>query len=187
METDMEFSRKVVPPLLRRIASSNQLNMKLGEIEGDAVFFYRFGPVPTLNDLALQCKAFYINFLKEIQKLKNDFADDYKKVISSSRLGLKIVVHSGNISTTFIEGHEKLMGEEVIEAHRLLKNSINEYEYLLLSEKFLKNYDEKNIREVFNWDTLKKGSDEYEHIGKLEYRYINLEPLFHNETNAHRT
>jgi hypothetical protein len=186
-ETNIEFSRKVVPPILRTLVNSNKLNFKLGEIEGDAVFFYQFGTLSSLHDITEQCKTFYLNFNKEIGKLKNEFADDYKKIISSSRLGLKIILHYGEITSTMIGGREKLIGEEVIEAHKLLKNSVQEAEYILMSEKFLSHYAEEDINSILNWTQLVKGSDTYEHIGEINYRYINLEPILIESMNIRKT
>src|SRR5688572_29493012 len=78
-ENDIEFSRKIIPPLLRTIVSSNSLSMTVGEIEGDAVVFFRFGLLPTLRDLIDQCMNFYNNFNAQLKSLMTDFADDFQK------------------------------------------------------------------------------------------------------------
>lgn len=177
-ETDIDFSRKVIPPLLQTIVNSNVLGLKLSEIEGDAVLFYRTGKLPTLKELVEQCKMFYIDFGYRLTKIKRQHADDYKKHVSSSRLGLKIIVHYGEVSLSPIGDRIKLFGEDVITAHRLLKNSVPDQEYLLLTEKFLSNYTKEEIEEVFHWGKLEGHRDEYTHIGKVTYRYISLESLF---------
>lgn len=177
-ETDIDFSRKVIPPLLQTIVNSNVLNLKLSEIEGDAVLFYRTGTLPSLQELAEQCKMFYVDFGHRLQLLKQQHADDYKKHVSSSRLGLKIIVHYGEISLSPIGDRIKLFGEDVITAHRLLKNSVPDQEYLLLTEKFLSNYSPEEIDTLFHWGQLVKFQDEYTHLGSVHYRYISLESLF---------
>lgn len=53
-ETDLDFSRKIIPPLLRCLVASNTISMKVGEVEGDAILFYRFGALPTLIELTEQ-------------------------------------------------------------------------------------------------------------------------------------
>jgi hypothetical protein len=177
-ETDIDFSRKVIPPLLQTIVNSNVLDLRLSEIEGDAVLFYRTGKMPSLKELVEQCKMFYIDFGYRLTKLKQLHADDYKKHVSSSRLGLKIIVHYGEISLSPIGDRIKLFGEDVITAHRLLKNNVPDQEYLLLTEKFLSNYSNEEIDELFHWGRLESASDEYPHIGEIKYRYISLESLF---------
>jgi hypothetical protein len=177
-ETSIDFSRKVIPPLLQTIINSNVLGLKLSEIEGDAILFYRTGEMPTLKELVEQCKMFYVDFGHRLNLLKMQHADDYKKHISSSRLGLKIIVHYGEVSPTPIGDRIKLFGEDVITAHKLLKNSVNQNEYLLLTEKFLSNYPEEEIGSMLHWSGLEQGADEYTHIGKVGYRYIDLESLY---------
>lgn len=184
-ENNIEFSRKIIPPLLRNIVSSNTLGLKVGEVEGDAVLFYRFGALPSLNELIEQCKNFYFNFNEQLKSLQNEFADDFQKDVSSNRLSLKIIVHAAVMTSTFIEGITKLIGEDVVVVHKLLKNSIKDAEYILLSEKLLANYTKSEISNVFNWSELKKGQDDYEFIGKIKYRYISFEPLIKGITDKH--
>src|SRR5437588_12423490 len=92
-ENEIEFSRKIIPALLRNIVSSNNLKLTVGEIEGDAVVFYRFGTLPSLKELVEQCKSFYLNFNKHLKSLMNEFADDFQKNASSNRLSLKVIAH----------------------------------------------------------------------------------------------
>ena len=49
-------------------------------------------------------------------------------------LALKIVVHSGSAVFNQVGGFNKVSGPDVILAHRLLKNSVPDKEYLLMSE-----------------------------------------------------
>ena len=173
-ENNIDFSRKIIPPLLRKMVNSNAINLQVGEIEGDAVVFYRFGDLPSLEELATQCKAFYINFSEQLNILMEEHADDFHKNLSSSRLSLKIVVHAAVMTSTEIKGHTKLLGEDVVVAHKLLKNSVKEQEYVLLTEKFLAHYTEAEIIRNFSWGRMHRGSDEYEFIGRVEYRSIAL-------------
>ena len=69
------------------------------------------------------------------------------------------------------------MGEDVIVAHRLLKNDIEKNEYLLLSNKLMDQYRDKAIERNFGWGELIDGDENYKHIGEIGYSYINLEPL----------
>ncbi|MFT5415739.1 MAG: hypothetical protein ACI915_002055, partial [Gammaproteobacteria bacterium] len=53
---------------------------------------------------------------------------------NADRLGLKIVVHAGEAMFHEVAGRPQVSGADVILAHRLLKNSLESHEYLLLSE-----------------------------------------------------
>lgn len=176
-ENEIEFSRKIIPALLRNIVDSNMLKLTVGEIEGDAVVFYRFGALPSLKELVDQSKFFYLNFNKELKLLMENFADDFHKNASSDRLSLKVIVHAAEMTSTLIGGIPKLIGRDVVIVHKLLKNSIKETEYILLTEKLLANYPEKDIAGIFDWDSLKQGKDEYDYIGSINYNYIVLNPL----------
>lgn len=177
-ETSIDFSRKMIPPLLQTIINSNVLGLKLSEIEGDAILFYRTGPLPSLKELVEQCKMFYVDFGYKLSQLRTEHADDFKKHVSTSRLGLKIIVHYGEISLSPISNRIKLIGEDVIIAHRLLKNSIKDHEYLLITEKFLENYNNEEAGELLHWAEVSKGQDHYDHLGTVKYRHISLESLF---------
>lgn len=175
-ENEIEFSRKIIPPLLRNIISSNDLKLKVGEIEGDAVVFYRFGKLPSLKELAEQCKTFYLNFHEQLQSLTSEFTEEFKKK-ASTYLSLKVIVHAAEVTSTHIEGIPKLIGRDVVLVHKLLKNSIEESEYILITDKLLLHYGKEEIAEAFDWNVLKKGKDKYDYIGTIHYKYIGLNPL----------
>jgi len=174
-ENKMDFSKKMIPGLLQSLVDANAINLKVGEIEGDAVVFYRFGELPSLQEIADQCKQFYLNFNEQLKKLMEMHAGDFHQNISSNRLSLKIIVHAAEMISAQINGNTKLIGEDMVIAHKLLKNNIPEPEYVLLSEKLLANYANEKIESVFNWNSLVDGEDEYEFIGTVKYRYIILD------------
>ena len=72
--------------------------------------------------------------------------------------------------------HIKLIGEDVITAHKLLKNDIAKNEYILLSEKLLAQFNE-NFNEVITWEKLQSDVVYDEHVGEIQLQYIDLSPL----------
>ena len=58
-DTDFELASKVIPSLLNNIIYSNEIGLKVSEIEGDAVLFYKTGEMPSLTKLYDQCVDFY--------------------------------------------------------------------------------------------------------------------------------
>ena len=173
-ETDLAFSRKIIPPLMRSLVASNTLALNVGEIEGDAILFYRFGELPSLKELVEQCKKFYSDFNDQLETLKKQFPEDFEKYVSSTKLSLKVVLHAAEMTSTHIEGMIKLIGEDVVVVHKLLKNSVEDAEYILLTEKLLSHYGTDEVKALLNWDVLKDGKDEYEYIGEIKYKYIPL-------------
>jgi hypothetical protein len=180
-ETDLEFSRKIIPPLLRCLVAANTLSLSVGEVEGDAILFYRFGELPSLKELAEQCKKFYADFNSQLESLKKQFPEDFEKYVSSTKLSLKIVLHAAEMTSTHIEGMIKLIGEDVVVVHKLLKNSVEDAEYILFTEKLLSHYENEDMHSILNWDTLKDGKDEYEYIGEVKYKFIPVRESFYEK------
>lgn len=56
-----------------------------------------------------------------------------KACTTAPELELKIVAHSGEIQFIAVKGNRKPFGQHVIEAHRLLKNSVKSDNYVLIS------------------------------------------------------
>lgn len=177
-ETDSELSSKVIPSLLNKIIYSNEIGLKVSEIEGDAVLFYKTGELPSLKTLIDQCIHFYKEFYNQLNILKKVYEETEGSSKIPRTLGLKIILHNGlDIETVQIGKHIKLMGEDVIVAHKLLKNKVPKDEYLLISESLLSQYNMKELDNKLYWGELKKGENVYEHIGEVNYTYVDLMPL----------
>ncbi len=175
--TKIDLSHKVIPALLNEIIYANDLKLKVSEIEGDAVLFYRVGEPPTLGELINQCQAFYQNFYQQIAKLliQHQRSQDSDNIVEI--LGLKIIMHYGQVDLNKIGKRIKLIGEDVIIAHSLLKNSIPESEYVLFSENLLKLYD-LDVNEGIPGYPFVAGSDQYSHLGDQHYKYMVMRPSF---------
>ena len=130
--TDIRLGREVAAELLSIILHTNILNLKVSEIEGDAILFYRYGPPPTLSALLRQYELMLVAFkrkLREFNEHRHPFALD---------MSLKLIVHFGPIAEYQLYGFKKLYGEAVIEAHRLLKNDIPNHSYILITKAMIR-------------------------------------------------
>lgn len=176
--SDIHFAKDVIPVLLRKLIDSNILKMNIGEIEGDAIFFYKTGRLPAINRVVEQCKNLYKTFSDFLEALQHDDPENYQKYLADNQLGLKIIIHYGNISISNIKGRTKLLGEDVIIAHKLLKNTIPEFNYILLTHKYLSKVKDKNkLEKWFHWEELHTGCEQYEYIGEVGYHYITLDDM----------
>ncbi|MBC7000730.1 DUF2652 domain-containing protein [Cytophaga sp. FL35] len=176
-KVDFDLGSRVIPSLLNKIIYSNQIGLKISEIEGDAVLFYKQGKLPSLERLIDQCKSFYNEFYRHIEELleKERVSENVTQI--PKILGLKIILHFGEeIAHVTVGKHIKLMGEDIIAAHRLLKNDVPLNEYILISDKLLDQYD-GNIDEKVGWTQSVRGSVTSEHIGKVGFSYVPLSPL----------
>ncbi len=178
---DITFAKEVIPALLRRLIEANLLKMNVAEIEGDAIFFYKTGRLPSVKRVAEQCKLFYKTFLDFMDSLEKIDPDGHEKYVAD-QLGLKVVIHYGQISSANIKGRTKLLGEDVIITHKLLKNAIREDNYVLFTDKYLRKIrDPKKLNSWFHGDQLTPGKEVYEYIGEVDYHYISLENVRRNQ------
>ena len=176
--SDINFSKEVIPALLRKLIEANILKMNVAEIEGDAIFFYKSGRLPAVNRVAEQCKHIYKTFSDFLENLEKSDPENYKKYLGDNQLGLKIIIHYGDTSLSNIKGRIKLLGQDVIIAHKLLKNGIYELNYILLTERYLsKVRNRQKLEQWFHWEELQTGSETYEYIGEVPYKYITLDDM----------
>lgn len=130
-ETEVMEGSKITRILLSSIMDSNILHLEVCEIEGDAIFFYKYGELPSVCSILKQYELMLDNFNAKLRKIKVH----YKKRLE---LSLKVIVHVGTMTEYNIGNFKKLYGESVIEAHRLLKNPIRSKSYVLLTEELIK-------------------------------------------------
>ncbi|WP_323787042.1 DUF2652 domain-containing protein [Psychroserpens sp.] len=176
-DTNIELSAKVIPALLNEIIYANEIGLRVSEIEGDAILFFKKGELPPFKDLINQCKSFFTQFYQQLDALSKKYSKE-KGVSNVPQLGLKIILHFGdNVESVQIGNRIKLMGEDVIVAHRLLKNDIKEDEYLLISEQLLNQYQDEVIERNFGWGELQDDEERYKHLGEINYSYVKMTKL----------
>jgi hypothetical protein len=176
-EINFELSSKVVPSLLNQVIYSNEIELKVSEIEGDAVLFFRQDGLPGAQKLVEQCRYFYLEFYRKMNELQQNHENREGADQIPEILGLKIILHYGEIGVAPIDKRIKLMGKDVIAAHRLLKNDIPQDEYILFSEQLLKRYETNEIENHLDWGKLQQGHIESDHLGNINFSYIDLRPL----------
>ncbi|WP_318312630.1 DUF2652 domain-containing protein [Flagellimonas crocea] len=172
-DVDYELASKVIPTLLNKTIYANTIGLKVSEIEGDAVFFFKKGPLPSFDSLIDQSIHFYEDFYSGLTALKNEFSEHEKAHKIPEILGLKIILHYGaNVGFAPIGNSIKLLGEEVIVAHKLLKNKIEEKEYVLMTSSLLDQYKDKESSDHIVWGNLEDGEAKFDHLEKVRYKYL---------------
>lgn len=172
-ETDVIEGSKITRMLLSSIMDSNILNLKVCEIEGDAIFFYKYGELPSICSILKQYELMLNNFNTRLNKIKVHF----KKRLE---LSLKVIAHTGIMTAYSIGQFKKLYGASVIEAHRLLKNTVPSKSYVLLTDELIKSVvseTSENSCMTSNAVTLSEshGSDK-----PVEFTYFDYEPDAHD-------
>lgn len=148
---DIRLGKEIIAELLSTILQTNILGLKVSEIEGDAILFYRYGAVPTLKDLINQYELMLITFKKKLLELTRG----QPSMIPD--LSLKLIVHYGVITEYKLYGFKKLYGVAVVDAHKLLKNDILSHNYILITEDFLHQLQSQNLNAMIlpEWITKK--------------------------------
>jgi len=126
----------LIESLIREI----DIPLRLQEIEGDALFLYAEDPgsdeewMTVLQQIPAMLQRFFDAFYEGM--VLGAEATPCKCAVCrhSNELALKIIVHTGTAVFHRIGGFDKVSGPDVILAHRLLKNSVPDKEYLLMSE-----------------------------------------------------
>ena len=173
--TEISHSRHIISELLEVIINSDKSGMSVSEIERDAVLFFKDSTI-SVYEIIDQCETTFKNFHSHLQKYDTERICRCGACETASNLSLKFIVHSGEIEIINIKEHQKLHGSDVILAHRLLKNSIKEREYILLSDNFM-SYKNDQINKSANWIEIQKGQDSFDGIGAIDYSFISLTNL----------
>src|SRR5688500_14934410 len=61
-ENEIEHSRMIIQELLEVLINANKTGLQVSEIEGDAILFYRFGELPSLDEIYSQVEQMFCAF-----------------------------------------------------------------------------------------------------------------------------
>lgn len=181
-QTEIEHSQMIITKLLELIINLNHMDLNLSEIEGDAVLFYKKGNRPEVVDVIEQAKKMFIDFHQFLQGMEGEKRCTCNACTSAPGLSLKFITHYGIINEVKIHNFTKILGSDVILAHRLLKNNIPHSEYLLLTDNYIKEFESNKIKPE-SWMEFIKTVEEYENFGAVESHYLPLTPLLKAKSN----
>ncbi|NQU88329.1 MAG: DUF2652 domain-containing protein [Mariniphaga sp.] len=181
-KTEINHSRHIISELLEIIINSDKSDMSVSEIEGDAVLFFK-EDVPSVPDLIEQCKHTFINFHNHLRRYDTERICKCGACETATRLTLKFIIHKGEVGKINIKDHQKLHGPEVILAHKLLKNSISENEYILITDQFKQELSSVEIQPEERI-SIKRGSDLYKEMGDFDYSYIPIKSFLNELTES---
>ena len=173
--TEAEHSQHIIAELLELLIDNEELELTLSDIEGDAIFYYKYKSVPTQEKLFQQVKKMFVNFHSHLQLYEERRICQCGACCSASNLNLKFFAHAGELDFIKIKGDKKPYGQDVIVAHRLMKNDVPIDDYLLISQGV---FDAWGIDEITISSELKgiKSHSTYD-LGQVDYQYFELSPL----------
>lgn len=139
-QKEVAHSQIIIRELITTLLDEVNFPLKLARLEGDAIFLYALKDDPehpwrqTSKNLVFNLMTFFKVFANKISELTLHKICNCTACRNIEQLKLKAVVHSGRTAFYEISGHQEMTGTDVIIVHRLLKNSVEANEYILLSE-----------------------------------------------------
>src|SRR5436190_16501123 len=133
-ETEIDHSRLIIQELLEILINANEIGLEISEIEGDAILFYKFGESPNLKELYEQVEKMFCTFHSHLIAYEHRRFCQCKACKSAIGLTLKIITHYGEFAGYNVKKFNKLIGKDIIVAHQLLKNDIEQHEYWLVTK-----------------------------------------------------
>jgi hypothetical protein len=132
-------AEQIISDLLESIIRRATVPLVAHEILGDSVNFYALadGGRDTAIEIRRQVGAIFDAFrLREGELISDCSLCVCQACVNVGKLHLKAVLHHGEAVFTNVSGFKKIAGEDVILAHRLLKSSVPEKEYVIETEAF---------------------------------------------------
>lgn len=178
-ESEIEHSRYIIQELLEILINANESGLEISEIEGDAILFYKFGDPLDLHELYRQVEKMFCAFHRHLAAYEHRRLCQCKACISAIDLTLKVVTHYGEFTSYNVKNFSKLIGKDIIVAHQLLKNDIEEHEYWLVTKNLLQDKPPTGFAQWMKWDHSIKQTEN----GEIPFHYTQLSQL-KNEISA---
>lgn len=175
-KAELEHAQEILSDLLETIVGRFKSLLTIHKIEGDAVFGYTRDAQLTRGETLLELlESTYVDFRHRTKNVRRHTSCGCRACGNISMLDLKFIVHHGDFAIQSIYGRPELAGSDVNLAHRLLKNHVSERTgwsaYVLFSKPSLQ-------QAGLTLSGLVDGSEEYEHLGVVETRALDLHQRF---------
>src|SRR5688572_29395887 len=172
-ETEINHSRLIIQELLEIMINSNQIGLEVSEIEGDAILFYKFGKSPELEELYKQVEKMFCEFHRHLNAYDQLRYCYCTACTSAINLTLKIITHYGEFTGYNVKNFSKLIGKDIIVAHQLLKNDIDQHEYWLVTDGLGGDKISDDLPAKLNWNKSSKQTE----TGTIPFQYTQLSHL----------
>ena len=172
-EMEIDHSRHIIQELLEVIINANQIGLEISEIEGDAILFYKYGEAPDLKTIYSQVEKMFCDFHKHLLLYDHRRLCQCKACEGAINLTLKVVTHYGEFTGYNVKNFSKLIGRDIIVAHQLLKNDIDQHEYWLVTPGLSGNNIPGDLAAGLDWNSSSKQTE----TGVIPFQYAQLSYL----------
>lgn len=139
--TSLLHAEAIITELIEAVLDKADYPLTIAKLEGDAVFFH--APMPAgeeqaaAKDITQQIEKMFVAFYaKEDALLGCRHGCVCEACRRIGELKLKAVLHAGEVTVKQIRQFTELGGPDVTLVHQLLKNSIPQHEYVLMTPDF---------------------------------------------------
>lgn len=142
-ESELEHARETLTDLLELLVEQTRPPLTVAQLEGDAVLSYGLAEgFVTAQTLLERIEETYVEFRRAIDLMVLNNTCKCNACANVSALDLKFFVHYGSFAIQAVGDIRQLVGSDVNQVHRLLKNSVTVdtgiRAYLLLTEAAVK-------------------------------------------------
>lgn len=169
-KTSLIHSQVIITELIKTIINQVEIPLEVSKLEGDAVFTYavKENGEQSWGDIEKKIGEKLITFSRvfseKVFELSESNICDCNACNNVDKLKLKLVAHSGEALLYKIGRFYELSGVDVIIVHRLLKNSVQSDQYILMTEQA---YNDIEFPKEFN---IVNGEETYDEIGTIKTR-----------------
>jgi len=172
-DIEVKHSQHIISELMKAVLKQVEIPLEVAKLEGDAVFLYAIKDSETFTLDQIRKIAgeklilFFDVFHNKLQELATHSSCKCGACSNLHALNLKVVTHSGEAFFYSIHHFDELSGRDVILVHRLLKNSTNADEYLMMTQAAYEDIEFPYILQT------EEGQENYSHLGPVKtYVYI---------------
>jgi class 3 adenylate cyclase len=164
----LAHSQTLIIELVESLIHQVEAPLEVAKLEGDAIFLFCRKPSDAARwqeicaDISRKLLEFFQCFREKLAQLGRSNTCTCHGCTHLEKLRLKIIIHSGLVLFHRVLQFNELAGTDVIIVHRLLKNSIQAGQYLLLTEAARR---ELEFPETI---TFKSSSEKYEDLGLIQ-------------------
>ena len=176
LSTGQAHAEHIISDLLEKVINELDGVLKINKLQGDAALFY--GIAEDNKDLSEKIfnklQSSFDVFNKRLNEIKFCEACSCGTCADVGNLKLKSFVHFGDFLIKKINQFKEIAGQDVILAHRLMKNSISVSEYMLFT---------KTFSEIKNLDSLgfvEDRKENYDDIGQVDCKVFYPDESLYN-------
>lgn len=167
-------AEKIVGELMETMIDEVEAPVVVHEILGDAISLYALDDgSPGLADrILLQVDKYFQVFRKREAYLMRECGFCVCEACNKVKeLKLKAILHAGEAAFTKVHDIQKISGEDIITAHRLLKNTIPSHEYIFVTNSYLERC------QFFDSTGFENHTEQFDDIGAVHGKVKIFEPV----------